>query len=237
MIHRGISACPGIAIGRAVIINHGGMEIHHSTLTESEITGELKRFREGLERARVNIRELHSHTRRVFGDELASVFLAHKMFLEDEVFLSKIEDLIRADRTNAEWAVHVVTEDIKTRLKSAGDAYLSERVVDLEDVSRQIISALGGERVSENRDFTEDVVIIGHDIAPSDLARYTHKRIVGYITETGGQTSHTSIMAKALGIPTVIGVPSITNLAGDRDIVIVDGTEGKIGRASCRERV
>ena len=103
MILRGLSASPGIAIGRALIISHPGAEIAHKVLDPALLPGELNRFQEALNKAKKNINRMQKHTRKIFGEELASVFTAHRMFLEDEAFTGRITDTINNKKVNAEW--------------------------------------------------------------------------------------------------------------------------------------
>ncbi len=226
--YKGIGVSPGIAIGRAVIVEKRVASVYRVPIREDEVPGEVTRFLESLEKTRDELHELKVKVSRSMGDEFASIFEAHAMIVGDASFTDKVVQKIEIEQVNAEWALAEVQEELQARFASFDDAYLRERVADVKDVAERVLVNLMGVAHHELSEIKHDVVIIADDLTPSDTIHFNHRPVVGFVTEAGGRTSHTSIIAKSLFMPAVIGVPRLTKILDNDELVIVDGYEGTV---------
>ncbi|HEY8131780.1 MAG TPA: phosphoenolpyruvate--protein phosphotransferase, partial [Thermoanaerobaculia bacterium] len=226
--YKGIGVSPGIAIGRAVIIERREASVFRVPIREEEVPSEVNRFLEALEKTREELGELAHKVSRSMGDEYASIFEAHAMMVSDPSFADKVVQKIESEQVNAEWALAEVQEELQARFASFDDAYLRERVADVKDVAERVQTNLLGIAHHDLSEITHDVVILADDLTPSDTIHFNRRPIVGFASETGGRTSHTSIIAKSLFMPAVIGVPRLTKMIDNDEMVIVDGYEGTL---------
>jgi len=157
---------------------------------------------------------------------LAEIFEAHVLMLADKAFVERIVERIRSEKANAEWVVHRTTEELVERFSRLDDLRLRERADDLRDVSRYLLRMLQGIAHHELADLEEDVVIVADDLTPSDAVRLGRQRVIGLAVESGGRTSHTTIIARSLNIPLVTGLEGVVDRVTDEDPVIVDGESG-----------
>jgi phosphotransferase system enzyme I (PtsI) len=226
--YKGIGVSPGIAIGRAVIIEKRVASVYRVPIRDEEVDGEVTRFLEALEKTRDELLELKQKVSRSMGDEYASIFDAHAMIVSDASFTDKVVQKIEEEQVNAEWALSEVEEELQARFASFDDEYLRERVADVKDVTQRVLVNLQGIAHHDVSEITHDVVILADDLTPSDTIHFNRRPIVGFATEAGGRTSHTSIIAKSLFMPAVIGVSRLTKIVDNDELVIVDGYEGTI---------
>ncbi len=226
--YKGIGVSPGIAIGRAVIVEKRVASVYRVPIREEEVPGEVTRFMESLEKTRDELLELKFKVARSMGDEYAQIFEAHAMIVGDASFQDKVAQKIETEQVNAEWALAEVQEELQARFASFDDDYLRERVADVKDVAERVLLNLQGVAHHDLSEITHDVVILADDLTPSDTIHFNRRPIVGFATEVGGRTSHTSIIAKSLFMPAVIGVPRLTKIVDNDELVIVDGYEGAI---------
>ncbi len=226
--YKGIGVSPGIAIGRAVIIERREAAIFRVPIREEEVPSEVNRFLEALKKTREELAELAHKVSRSMGDEYASIFEAHSMMVSDPSFADKVVQKIESEQVNAEWALSEVQEELQARFQSFDDPYLRERVADVRDVADRVQTNLQGIAHHDLSEITHDVVILADDLTPADTIHFNRRPIVGFASETGGRTSHTSIIAKSLFIPAVIGVPRLTKIIDNEEMVIVDGYEGTL---------
>jgi phosphotransferase system enzyme I (PtsI) len=224
--YKGIGVSPGIAIGRAVIIERREASVYRVPIREEEVEPEVNRFNEALEKTRVQLHELAQRVSRSMGDEYASIFQAHAMMVSDPSFADKVQQKIESEQVNAEWALAEVQEELQARFESFDDAYLRERVADVKDVAERVQRNLLGLAHHDLSEIKHDVVILADDLTPSDTIHFNRRPIVAFASEAGGRTSHTSIIAKSLFMPAVIGVPRLTKIIDNDELVIVDGYEG-----------
>ena len=225
---RGIGVSPGIAIGRAVSIETRTGEIYRFTLPEAEVEAEVARLHEAVEHAQKELRRIREKAGTDLGKELAGIFDAHLLLMKDPGFLGRIEDRIRGKRVNAEWAVQKTATELDERFAQIDDQYLRGRSEDLTDVSRHILRSLQGIDHHELSEIGEDVVIVADDLTPADAVRLGRERVVGFVMETGGRTSHTAIIARSLHRAAVAGVEGISQLNLDEVPVVVDGERGEV---------
>ena len=224
--YKGIGVSPGIAIGRAVIVEKRITSVYRVPIRDEEVAGEVTRFLESLEKTRDELLELKQKVSRSMGDEFASIFEAHAMMVSDPAFADKVSQKIESEQVNAEWALSEVQEEFQARFESFDDNYLRERTADVRDVAERVLKHLQGVAHHDLSEIKHDVIIIADDLTPSDTIHFNRRPIVGFATETGGRTSHTSIIAKSLFMPAVIGVGRLTKTVDNDEMVIVDGYEG-----------
>ena len=226
--YKGIGVSPGIAIGRAVIIERREASVFRVPIREEEVQSEVNRFLESLEKTRIELGDLAQKVRRSMGEEYASIFDAHAMMVSDPSFADKVVQKIESEQVNAEWAVAEVQEELQARFQSFDDSYLRERVADVKDIADRVQKNLQGISHHDLSEITHDVIILADDLTPSDTIHFNRRPIVGFATEAGGRTSHTSIIAKSLFMPAVIGVARLTKMIDNDEMVIVDGYEGTL---------
>jgi phosphotransferase system enzyme I (PtsI) len=226
--YKGVGVSPGIAIGRAVIVEKRVASVYRVPIRDDEVEYEVGRFRESLVKTRDELLELKAKVSRSMGDEYAQIFEAHAMIVGDASFADKVAQKIEDEQVNAEWALAEVQEELQARFNSFDDDYLRERVADVRDVAERVLVNLQGLAHHDLSEIKHDVIIIADDLTPSDTIHFNRRPIVGFATEVGGRTSHTSIIAKSLFMPAVIGVPRLTRIVDNDELVIVDGYEGAI---------
>ena len=223
---QGMGVSAGIAIGRAVSISTRVGEVFRIPIPEEDLEAEVERFHEAVRQARAELGKTRARASEKVGDELAAIFDAHVLLLADQGFLGRVVDRIRSKSVNAEWAVSKIAEEIDEQFAHIDDSYLRERSEDLSDVSRHVLRALQGISHHELSEIEDDLIIIADDLTPSDAVRLGRKRVVGFAIETGGRTSHTTIIARSLHLPAVVGLEGLSERITDAARVILDGDEG-----------
>jgi phosphoenolpyruvate-protein phosphotransferase len=226
--YKGIGVSPGIAIGRAVIVERREASVYRVPIREEEVEAEVARFNAALAKSREELLTLKQKVSRSMGDEYASIFDAHAMMVSDPSFADKVAQKIEFEQVNAEWALAEVQEELQARFASFDDPYLRERAVDVKDVATRVQTNLQGVSHHDLSEITHDVIILAEDLTPSDTIQFNRRPIVGFATQAGGRTSHTSIIAKSLFMPAIIGVPRLTSVIDDDEMIIVDGYEGTL---------
>ena len=230
---RGTAASPGIAIGPAAILRKGQLKIEERRLDEAAVGTEIERFRAAVEVSRRQLEEVTARAERETGPETAAIFRAHLLFLDDPEIVDAIEERIRSGRRNAEAIVAEVIAEQAMALAALDDAYLAARGADVRDVGDRIIRNLlnpegVGGAVGSGEPSGRRHVLFAHDLAPSDTAQLDRRSVLAFVTEAGGPTSHTAIMARALGIPAVVGVGDLLTSGHEGETVIVDGGQGTV---------
>jgi phosphotransferase system enzyme I (PtsI) len=226
--YKGTPASPGIAIGRALIVEKKVASIYRVPIKDESVPGEVNRFLEALEATKRGLMELKQRVSRSMGDEYASIFEAHALMVSDASFADRVVQKIESEQVNAEWAVSEVQEELEARFESFDNEYLRDRGADVKDIGETLLKNLQGISHHDLSEINHDVVILADDLTPSDTVHFNRRPIVGFATQTGGRTSHTSIIAKSLFMPCVIGVPRLTQIVDNDEMVIVDGYEGTI---------
>ncbi len=234
---RGLGVAEGIAIGRAVCIAGRAAEVFRLPVDDGEIDGEIARLTEAVERAQHELDTMREKAGRELGEELAEIFDAHTLMLDDRAFLGRIEQCIREDKVNAEWAVHTTTEALERRFEALESPDHKARIEDLLDVAQYLQTFLAGGDRSPLEELNEDVVVIADDLTPSDAVRLGRKRVAGFALENGGRTSHTTIIARSLHIPLVAGLHDVTDLVDSDQVVILDGGAGELVIGPSAEQV
>ena len=224
----GMGVSDGIAFGRAVCISTRLSEVFRFTVPEDAVDGEVERLHAALRHAQAELERIQTRAAQSVGDEVAAIFDAHMLLLADRTFLGRIEQRIRSTRVNAEWAIRRTAEEIDERFASIDDAYLRERSQDLTDVSHHLLRSLQGLAHHDLAELGDDVIIVADDLTPSDAVRLGREQVRGFVIESGGRTSHTTIIARSLHLPAVAGVEGVTHLSLDDAPLIVDGERGVV---------
>jgi phosphotransferase system enzyme I (PtsI) len=225
---RGLGVSDGVAIGRAVCIATREQDVYRFPLPEGQVADEVARFRRAAERAVEEVEELSGRVGSDLGPELAGIFDVHALLLRDRYFLDRIEQRISEEHVNAEWAAWETAAELRGRFAAVAEGAARDHTDDMQDIARHLIRALQGVSHHELSEIGGDVIVIADDLTPSDAVRFGRQGVVGFAIESGGRTSHTTIIAHSLNIPLVTGLPGITQLAAHEDPVIVDGTAGTV---------
>lgn len=223
---KGLGVSPGIGIGKAFVIENKSMDIKKSSISHSE--KEILRLRNAVEQGKDQLNELYLKTLNEVGEKEAQIFKSHEMMLEDETFISEVETKIDTEKVNAEYALNEVSLYYIKMFENIEDDYLRERSEDIKDVMNRVIKILLGVKTQDYSELEKDSIIVAKDLTPSDTAQLEKGKVAAMITEMGGKTSHAAIIARIMGIPTVVGLDNITEKIKDNDIVICDGKVGKV---------
>jgi phosphotransferase system enzyme I (PtsI) len=224
---RGVGVSPGIAIGRALVLEGPNVAVFRLDLDKAGAEKEVARFRRAVGRAWRQLRDLRDRVRSEVGETYARVFGAQMMILKDRALHRETAALIRRERVNAEWALRTVVGSHAQAFAQLGDPELKERGTDIEDVEARLQAILvGGTPRHDLAELAADVVVISQSLSPSDAASLNRERVIGLAIDGGGPTSHTAIIASALGIPAVAGLRDASARLRTGDRVILDGSEG-----------
>jgi phosphotransferase system enzyme I (PtsI) len=234
-VFRGIGVSPGVAIGRALVIEARRPRAKREVVEPARIPSEIGRLRKALDDARRQILEAQERIAKEIGSQYGRIFDAHLLILEDRLLAEETVSYIQSHRVNAEYAVQEVLEPVRQAFSRVEDGYLRERRTDVDDVGDRILRNLLGQRATIHVERPGETILLAHDLTPSDTATLQRGAILGVATETGGRTSHSAIMARSLEIPAVVGIENICGLAKNHDMVILDGLEGLVILAPDRE--
>ncbi len=223
-IKRGIPVSPGIAIGEAFLLEAEGVRIPRHFISESQIESEVGRLEQAMAEARKELEDLSGHVTERAGSKIAEIFSAHADMLQDEYFRQEFLERIRDKKYTAEFAVSRTMR--RWRKMFHDDPFLATRVADLDDLERRLLRRLLGARREELDSLSSDVILVAHDMSPSQTASVDQERVKGIAMDAGGPTGHTAIIASALGIPAVVGLGSVSDDLGGGDQIIVDGHRG-----------
>jgi phosphotransferase system enzyme I (PtsI) len=227
----GLAVSHGIAIGRAHLVSHATLEVAHYTIRERDVAMEVARFEVALKTVQSELASLHDEASGPGAPaELAAFVGIHAMILADPLLSEEPKQLIRERRCNAEWALVQQMEQLVGHFDDIDDAYLRERRQDIVQVVERVLKVLTGQPRKLGRRKTEkddgDLIIVAHDLSPADTIQFKNLKIGGFVTDLGGATSHTAIVARSLAIPAVVGLHHARPLVRDDDLLIIDGTRG-----------
>jgi phosphotransferase system enzyme I (PtsI) len=228
--YKGIGVSEGIAVGTAVCLSTRIGDIYQIPLSKEEIEPEVERFRQAVARSREELHILRDRVGQEMGEDLAGIFDAQDLFLADRLFLNGVEQHIREEQVNAEWALQETVQEIQQRFDAIDTEHLRERREDLGHVSRFVVRNLRGLHFHSLSEVQGNVVIVADDLSPSDAVRLGRENVVGFVIEHGSRTSHTTIIARSLNIPAVLGVHGVRQvLAGQTEApIIVDADSGEV---------
>ncbi len=223
----GLGVSEGVVIGQVLRMHDGVEHVYHWKINVAEIDAELRRFRDAVERAKEQVSVIKQQASERLGHEHAYIFDAHLLLLDDQKLIDDVEKEITNQKTNAEWAVKVVGDRLLSLYSEIKDDYLRERGSDIEDVMQRLLVALSGVE-PVHRNLSEDAVIVSQDLWPSAVAELDLKHARALVTDTGGWTSHTAILARGIGIPAVVGLRDFYRRARTGDQVIVDSSGNQV---------
>jgi phosphoenolpyruvate-protein phosphotransferase len=227
MRRQGLSVSEGLVIGRVLRIHNGIREVYPARIDDADIERELHRFRAAVRLARRQVLVIKRRAEEMLGKSHAYIFDAHLLLLQDGKLNSEIENYIISERANAEWAVKVLSDRLLAVYTEIKDDYLRERGSDIEDVTHRVLVAMSGERV-EHRRLSDDAVIVSEDLLPSAVAELDLQHARAIVTDAGGWTSHTAIIARGLGIPAIVGLGELAEHAATGDEIVVDAYKGEV---------
>jgi len=227
---KGIGVSSGITSGRVYLLERGRVAFAKRKIREESIDKEIVKFRHAINNA---IDELNTIKGAVTDDEIrkhAFIIDAHMLILQDTLFHDEVIDTIKTEKINAEWALDIVVSRFLSGFEKVDDPYLRERGQDIKYIYNRLIRIMikGKESALEMQGIRGKIIIVAHDLSPADTIQLNLNRISGFTTDVGGRTSHTSIVARALEIPAVVGVGNITSLVKNNDNIIIDGDDGLV---------
>jgi phosphotransferase system enzyme I (PtsI) len=225
-IKRGIPVSPGVAIGPALVLDTDWFRIPQRTVAPTTVPEEVRRLRQALAAAAEAAREQQQNITDRLGKQYGAIFGAHALLVEDPTLIREVEQLIKEQHFAAEYAVSRVVRRYAKALESLERGHLSTRAADLFDIERNVLEHLLGQRREAMKNLREPVVILAHDLTPSETAALDRSHVHAFATEAGGRASHTAIMAAGMEIPAVVGLGKFVTDVSGGDIVIVDGNRG-----------
>ncbi|QIE01824.1 phosphoenolpyruvate-protein phosphotransferase PtsI [Buchnera aphidicola] len=224
----GILASPGIAFGRALLLNEEKIVINRNLINTNHIKQEIEKFFEGRKKSIQQLTEIKIKTRKKLGAQKESIFEGHIMLLEDEELEKEIIYLIQEKNMSAAAATEIIVENQAQALEKLKDEYLKNRSIDVRDIGKRLLRNILNLDIIDLNAINKKVILIAKDLTPSETAQINLKYILGFITDLGGTTSHTSIMARSLEIPAIVGTGNITKLVKNNDNIILDSINNKI---------
>ena len=225
----GIPVSRGIAIGRAYLIAPAALDVDHYLIEPTQIEGEVERFRTAQALVHRELDDLRADLAADAPSEMGAFIDVHTMILNDAMLVQETIDLIRTRRYNVEWALTEQLERLTRHFDEVEDEYLRERKADIEQVVERVLKALAGATgglVNGIHGRCDEMIVVAHDIAPADMMQFKGQTFQGFVTDLGGRTSHTAIVARSLGIPATVGVQHASALIRQDDLIIVDGDHG-----------
>lgn len=232
----GISVSKGIAIGKAVLISRAALEVSHYLIEAGKEELEAQKLINAFEQVRLELEQLRYGLPKDAPGEMAAFLDVHGMILADPALAEKPLKLIRSQRLNAAWALTTELNDLLEQFSEIEDTYLKERANDIRQVAERILKALkSGENESTEDpelalfgEVDADAIIVAHDIAPHDMLRFKDRALTGFVTDLGGKTSHTAIVARSMEIPAVVGARHASEMIRHGDWLILDGEHGVV---------
>ncbi|QTQ39569.1 phosphoenolpyruvate--protein phosphotransferase [Lactobacillus taiwanensis] len=222
---KGIAASDGIAVAPAYLLVEP--DLSFSKTSVSDVDAEVARFKKVVEESTKELEKVRDKAKESLGAEEAQVFDAHLLFLSDPEFTGAIEQEIKDQKVNAEAALDETAQKFITIFEGMTDnAYMQERAADVRDVSKRLMAHLLGKKLPDPAAIDHEVVVVAYDLTPSDTAQLNKKYVKGFVTDVGGRTAHSAIMARSLEIPAVVGTETITKDVKDGDMLIADGLDG-----------
>ena len=226
---RGIGVSPGIAVGHALVVEGRGLPVFRLLVRPEAVEAELGRLREAVDRSREQLAAIKERVAREIGRTHAYIFDAHLLMLDDPLLVERAAEAVRRDRVNAEWALVTVSERLRELFDGLSDAYLRERRTDLDDVLGRILLNLRGAGGAPSlSQLPGSFVVVADELSPSAAAELDWAHVLAVAVDQGSPTHHTSILARSLGIPAVVGLVSASRDVPPGALVVVDGTRGEV---------
>ena len=224
----GIPASPGIVFGKALVLKEEKIVLDFQKISEDQIDAEVARFYAGREAAVEQLNSIHQRALKSLGEEKAAIFEGHLMILEDEELEEEIIDYLRSNKVNASVAASKIIDQQVEMLSEIDDEYLKERAGDIRDIGNRLIKNILGMHIVDLGDITEESILVAYDLTPSETAQLNLEKVLGFITDIGGRTSHTSIMARSLELPAIVGTNDVTARVNTGDYLILDAVNNRV---------
>ncbi|GGY17722.1 phosphoenolpyruvate-protein phosphotransferase [Pseudoduganella dura] len=230
----GIPVSRGIAIGRAQILAPAALDVKHYLIAEEHVEAEVVRLQTALATVHRELQTLWNELPKDAPTELGAFIDVHALILSDPMISEAPLDIIRGRHYNAEWALVTQIEELSAQFDEIEDPYLRERKVDIQQVAERVLKVLMGSEPlpapvePDDDEFMAQMVVVAHDISPADMLKFRDRSFIGFVTDVGGQNSHTAIVARSLDIPAAVGVSQASNLIEQDDWVIIDGDAGVV---------
>lgn len=226
-LFNGIPVSPGIAIGETFVYTKD-LLIPRYSISEIQVKMEIDRFYTALSNTKKEFIQLKTKMSNELSDKEGKFLDSHILMTEDQSLIKEVIDKVKKEKKNIEWIIYQVTNSLMKTFNKMEDDYFRDRAVDILDISRKVMQKLLAKKSISLSSLEKDVVVISSDITISDTASMNKKHVLAFVTEFGGQTSHVSILSRALGIPSVFGIANLSHIINTGDFVIVDGFKGSI---------
>ena len=224
----GILASPGIAFGKALLLKEDEIVIDRKKISADQVDQEVERFLSGRAKASAQLETIKTKAGETFGEEKEAIFEGHIMLLEDEELEQEIIALIKDKHMTADAAAHEVIEGQASALEELDDEYLKERAADVRDIGKRLLRNILGLKIIDLSAIQDEVILVAADLTPSETAQLNLKKVLGFVTDEGGRTSHTSIMARSLELPAIVGTGSVTSQVKNDDYLILDAVNNQV---------
>jgi phosphotransferase system enzyme I (PtsI) len=224
----GILVSPGIAFGKALLLKEDEIIIDRKKISADQVDQEVERFLAGRAKASAQLEIIKTKAGETFGEEKEAIFEGHIMLLEDEELEQEIIALIKDEHASADAAAYSVIETQAHALEELDDEYLKERAADVRDIGKRLLRNILGMTIVDLGSIQDEVILVATDLTPSETAQLNLNKVLGFITDLGGRTSHTSIMARSLELPAIVGTSDVTKQVHNGDYLILDAVNNKI---------
>ncbi|MBS6507631.1 MAG: phosphoenolpyruvate--protein phosphotransferase [Paraclostridium bifermentans] len=225
-MYKGTGASPGVALGKALVIEHSELNIEKKNIENVET--EVEKLQAAVEESKKELEQVKERAKVELGEHEAEIFEAHLLVLQDPELIDQTIAKIRDEKVNADFALNEVKETFVSIFESMDNEYMRERAADIKDVTNRVLRHILGIKVVDLSALSEEVILIAHDLTPSDTATMNKKMVLGFLTNIGGRTSHTAIMARTLEIAAVVGLSDVTENVKDGDFIVFNGETGQV---------
>ncbi|MGY6089214.1 phosphoenolpyruvate-protein phosphotransferase PtsI [Avibacterium paragallinarum] len=224
----GIPASPGIVFGKALVLKEEKIVLDTQKIQDDQIEAEVERFYAGRNAAVEQLTAIKDRAYASLGEEKAAIFEGHLMILEDEELEEEIIDYLRSNKVNAGVAASTIIAQQVAMLSEIDDEYLKERAGDIQDIGNRLIKNILGMKIVDLGEINEEAILVAYDLTPSETAQLNLDKVLGFITDIGGRTSHTSIMARSLELPAIVGTNTVTQQVNTGDFLILDAVNNQV---------
>ncbi|MFZ7235388.1 phosphoenolpyruvate-protein phosphotransferase PtsI [Avibacterium gallinarum] len=224
----GIPASPGIVFGKALVLKEEKIVLDTQKIQDDQVEAEVARFYEGRNAAVEQLTAIKDRAYASLGEEKAAIFEGHLMILEDEELEEEIIDYLRSNKVNAGVATSTIIDQQVAMLSEIDDEYLKERAGDIRDIGNRLIKNILGMHIVDLGEINEEAILVAYDLTPSETAQLNLDKVLGFITDIGGRTSHTSIMARSLELPAIVGTNTVTQQVNTGDFLILDAVNNRV---------
>ncbi|CEQ24378.1 phosphoenolpyruvate-protein phosphotransferase [[Clostridium] sordellii] len=225
-MYKGTGASPGIALGNALVIEHSELNIEKKNIENVE--AEIEKLQSAVETSKIELEKVKERAKVELGEHEAEIFEAHLLVLADPELIDQTISKIKDEKVNADFALNEVKDMFVSIFESMDNEYMRERAADIKDVTNRVLRHILGVKVVDLSALDEEVILIAHDLTPSDTATMNKKMVLGFLTNIGGRTSHTAIMARTLEIAAIVGLNDATDQIKDGDFIVFNGETGEV---------